>query len=139
MKKLLLLLFAFSINVSAQEVVPANAVCASDQGTNVYGFDVCVWPTVAAGGFDDEYGLRSAYKNDFDEWIFLAERTDFIRNFTDEAATDARFQTFLDAINLAIEQKLAPIGGGAEPTSGIARIQWLAGRIVFVSNSVQSP
>jgi len=136
MKYLLIaLLFITSSALAGINDPPASAVCAADQGTTVYGYNVCVWPTFGAGGVTDEYGLRAAY---FDNgaWIYLAERTHFISNFTNEVSTDQYFATFVDAINEAIETELAPFGGGNEPVSGIARIQWLAGNIVFSNNAV---
>lgn len=136
MKYLLVLLIAFSFQAVANiNNPPASAVCAEDQGTAVHGYNVCVWPTYAAGGYTDEYGLRAAYFTD-GEWVFLAERTHFIVNFTDEETTDRYFASFIDVINDAIESQLAPAGGGDEPASGIARIQWLAGNIIFSNNAV---
>jgi len=136
MKYLLIaLLFITSSALAGINDPPASATCAADQGTTVYGYNVCVWPAFGAGGQDTEYGLRAAY---FDNgaWVFLAERTHFISNFTDEVTTDQYFASFVETINEAIETELAPFGGGSEPASGIARIQWLAGNIVFSNNAV---
>lgn len=130
----LILAFIALLSMPAMAELPAaNAVCASDQGTDVYGYDVCIWPTHATG-FNDEYGLRALYKSG-DNWVFLAESTHFISNFTSEQATDSYFAKFVADINQAIEQTLKPIS--SEPESGIDRIKWLAGRLVFTNNSVQ--
>ena len=133
MRLLLLFICILFFRTVSAEVPAAGAVCASDQGTDVYGYDVCIWPTYAAG-FADEYGLRALYKSGND-WVFLTESTHFISNFTSEQATDSYFAKFVADINQAIEQKLKPIS--SEPESGIDRIKWLAGRLVFTNNSVQ--
>jgi hypothetical protein len=127
-KKLLIAAIFLSANALASDP-EAGATCGT-----AYGFEVCVWPTYGAGGFDDEYGLRASYKNN-EKWIFLAEKTHFISNFTTKDSTDAYFRTFITGINDAITTQLKPIGA-AEPDSGIARIQWLAGRLCFVEDQL---
>ena len=123
-----LLLLSFNALASANNP-PANSTCGE-----AYGFEVCVWPTYAAGGFDDEYGLRSSYKSG-DERVFLAEKTHFISNYTSKESTDSFFRSFVNGINDAITTNLRPIVA-QEPDSGIARIQWLAGRLCFTENQL---
>ena len=133
MKFLILTLFLFASSVFADVNTPtAKAVCGQ-----VYGFELCAWPTYGAG-FTDEYGIRASYRSG-DKWVFLTERTHFITNMKDKESTDFYFQSFVDAINTQIEIKLKPIGT-EEPESGIARIQWLVSRLSISNNQlVYSP
>jgi hypothetical protein len=105
-----------------------KAICGQ-----VYGVELCVWPTYGAG-FNDEYGLRASYKSD-DKWVFLTERTHFIANMVDKESTDFYFKSFVDAINTQIEIKLKPIGS-EEPESGIERIEWLTTQLSFSNNQL---
>jgi hypothetical protein len=133
MKYLILALALFTSSVFADLNTPtAKAVCGQ-----VYGFEVCVWPTYAVG-FDDEYGLRAVYKSD-GKWVFLAESTNFINKMVDKASTDFYFNSFVADINTQIETQLKPVSG-VEPNSGIARIEWLVARLSFSNNQlVYSP
>jgi len=83
--------------------------------------------------FAGQWGLRSEYKNNSGDWIYIAEPTIFETNLTTTESTDEAYKKSLDKINIAMAEMFG--GDTSEPESGTDRIKWLVDNKTIVENN----
>jgi len=79
--------------------------------------------------FTGTFSIRAEYDKD-GTWAYIDEPT--LGNLSTKAKCDAEYQKALDSINASM---LALFGEVTEPSSGIARIEWLIDNKTIVENN----
>jgi hypothetical protein len=86
--------------------------------------------------FDGQWGLRSEYKNDSGQWVYISMPTILTGGLTTKELTDAAYKKALDEINIATKKMLGK--DSAEKDSGAERIKWLVdNKTVVVGNELR--